>query len=615
MPLRPEELEFMQSYLSGAPREDLNGRLDSMYGPVTPEMRGAAFGGPDARSAQNMSTEPAMSVDPGAGPTMAAVAEAQRAAPPAPPPVATDAGGMSGGGPAMSVAPEPTMSTVTPEQLRSMGAGAEARLSGEQQPTPGQSMEPMQNPEDREGQRFLVEGYRRSGGGKVIPGGEQLSGRTVTRDLRSPMSPETAQELEDAGIDAQGLAVAQGESAAQQLSKQARAQGQQAQRARAELASYTRNNAAKQAEYDIRRSELDDMRAQVQREPITFFSGDTTGHAITKTIGLSMLGLLAGPMAVVQAVNNSIAQKEKERGQAMTLLDDQLDRFKAGIPNPEAQALYTRSLGMDAAAAEADRMANMAKAEDVRQRGFAAAELLRMEALKARAAAETAAYAKEEIKTANVAPKVVGGARGGMEEMLRRAKLLGITPQQALYLANRGELPPTSGGPTDKTELSKRESELSRRVILPDGREVFAGSTKAAEGAQTAVDAATQLLSNYDALEREVKSHGVTGQLDREALGRIRASIADNITTLKDLKGLGVLSKNDLDLINPLSGAQAEDAIIGPQFKGAIERARQIVNRKSGIETSKLLKTPWGNERAGMAQSAVTGFVPEEKEE
>jgi hypothetical protein len=614
MPIRPEDLDFMQSYLNGAPREDLQARLDSMYGPVTPDMRQAAFGGPDTRTAQNMSTEPAMSVEPAPSPfvpTPENIEAAQRAAPPAPPPVATDAGGMSTQAPAISEGP--AMSTVSPEQLASMGQQAEARLASAQAPTAapsGAALPPPQSPENAEMQRYLIGGYR-GGGGRVVPGGEQLASRTVTRELRAPLSPETAEELDYAERGAEGLAVAQGEGAAGMLEKQAAQQSEQAKRAREDLAQYKRNTAAKQAEYDMQRSQLDDMRAQVQREPITFWSGKDTGTQIMNGIGLFLLGLGGGPQVVQQVIDRDIAVKEKARGTEISLLQDQLNRFKEGIPSPEAQQLYTRSLGLDAAAAEADRMANLAKAEDARQRGFALAEQLRREALQARAAAQSVSLGKEEIKTANVPTKVVGGAPGGMAGLLKRAKELGLTPEHALYLANRGELPTSSEVPNEAKDIKRRESELERRVVLPNGKEAFAGSAKAAEGIQGSMDAATQLLSNYDALEREVKAHSVTGQLDREALGRIRASIADNITTLKDLKGLGVLSKSDLDLINPLSGAQAEDAIIGPQFQGAIQRARQIVNRKADIETAKLLARPWGSERVGKAQSAVSGFKPE----
>jgi hypothetical protein len=619
MAIRPEELDFMQSYLNGAPREDLQGRLNSMYGDVTPEMQQAAFGGPDTRTAQNMSVEPAMSVAPAASPfvpTPENIEAAQRAAHSASPPIATDAGGMSVPPPtAPAMSEGPAMSTVSPEQLASMGQQAEARLAASQASATapsGAALPPSQSPENAEMQRYLIGGYR-GGGGKVIPGGEQLASRTVTRELREPMNPELADELAGANIDAQGLAVGQGESAAQQLEKHAAQQAQQAQSARAELASYKRTNAAKQAEYDIRRSELDDMREQIQKEPATYWSGKGVGTQILNAIGLALLGMdkNGGLQAVQNLVNSEVERKQKERVTAINLLQDQLNRFREGIPNPEAQAMYTRSLGLDAAAAEADRMANLAKAEDARQRGFALAEQLRRESLQAQAAAQSASLGKEEIKTQNVPTKVVGGAPGGMAGLLKRAKELGLAPEQALYLANRGELPTSSEVPKEATDIKRRESELERRVVLPNGKEVFAGSAKAAEGIQGSMDAATQLLSNYDALEREVKSHSITGQLDREALGRIRASIADNITTLKDLKGLGVLSKSDLDLINPLSGAQAEDAIIGPQFQGAIQRARQIVNRKADIETAKLLATPWGSARAGKAQSSVSGFKPE----
>ena len=54
-------------------------------------------------------------------------------------------------------------------------------------------------------------------------------------------------------------------------------------------------------------------------------------------------------------------------------------------------------------------MANLAKGDAERQRGFAMAEQLRIGAIQARAAAETASRGKEEIKTANVAPKYGGG--------------------------------------------------------------------------------------------------------------------------------------------------------------------------------------------------------------
>jgi hypothetical protein len=616
MPIRPEEFDLMQSYLNGAPREDLQARLDSMYGPVTPDMRQAAFGGADARTAQNMSTEPAMSVAPAPSPfvpTPENIEAAQRAVPPAPPPVATDAGGMSVQAPAMSEGP--AMSTISPEQLASMGQQAEARLASSQASTAapsGAALPPPQSPENAEMQRYLIGGYR-GGGGRVVPGGEQLASRTVTRELRAPLSPETSEELEAANIEAQGMAVGQGESAAGMLEKQAAAQAEQAQRAREDLAQYKRVNAAKQAEYDMQRAELDDMRAQVQREPITFFSGDTTGHAITKTIGLSMLGLLAGPMAVMQAVNNSIAQKEKERGQAMTLLDDQLDRFKAGIPSPEAQQLYTRSLGLDAAAAEADRMANLAKAEDARQRGFALAEQLRREALQARAAAQSVSLGKEEIKTANVPTKVVGGAPGGMAGLLKRAKELGLAPEQALYLANRGQLPSGGGEPQTEFELKKLTEEMKRRVTLPNGEVVHARSDTEQKSAQSAMDSGGALLENYDRLGNLTEQVGIGGKIASEPLGEIEATISDIALTLKDQKQLGVLSESDMILINPLTGREAGDLIVTPKLIGQLRRSRELVHRKIQQERAKLLTSPYGSTAVGRtATQSKEGLIPSE---
>jgi hypothetical protein len=616
MPIRPEEFDLMQSYLNGAPREDLQARLDSMYGPVTPDMRQAAFGGADARTAQNMSTEPAMSVAPAPSPfvpTPENIEAAQRAVPPAPPPVATDAGGMSVQAPAMSEGP--AMSTISPEQLASMGQQAEARLASSQASTAapsGAALPPPQSPENAEMQRYLIGGYR-GGGGRVVPGGEQLASRTVTRELRAPLSPETSEELEAANIEAQGMAVGQGESAAGMLEKQAAAQAEQAQRAREDLAQYKRVNAAKQAEYDMQRAELDDMRAQVQREPITFFSGDTTGHAITKTIGLSMLGLLAGPMAVMQAVNNSIAQKEKERGQAMTLLDDQLDRFKAGIPSPEAQQLYTRSLGLDAAAAEADRMANLAKAEDARQRGFALAEQLRREALQARAAAQSVSLGKEEIKTANVPTKVVGGAPGGMAGLLKRAKELGLAPEQALYLANRGQLPSGGGEPQTEFELKKLTEEMKRRVTLPNGEVVHARSDTEQKSAQSAMDSGGALLENYDRLGNLTEQVGIGGKIASESLGEIEATISDIALTLKDQKQLGVLSESDMILINPLTGREAGDLIVTPKLIGQLRRSRELVHRKIQQERAKLLTSPYGSTAVGRtATQSKEGLIPSE---
>ena len=581
MPISPQEMDWMQRYAAGAPPAELRQQIPSMYNEPTMGEIGAALAPqPDAREAQNMSVEPAMSVDPGL----------QSAPMPATPPVATDAGGMSGGGPAMSVAPEPTMSTVSPEQQRQMGAEAEARLAAAA-PTEGMASteaQPEQNPVDRAMQRYLL-GIGRPGG-RYQQGGEQLAERSIKRDMRAPLSPETAQELEDAGIDAQGLAVGQGESAATQLEKQARAQGQQAQRAREELASYKRNTAAKDAEYDIRRSELDDMRTQVQREPITFFSGDTTGHAVTKAIGLSMLGILAGPMAVMQAVNNSIAQKEKERGHAISLLDDQLNRFKDGIPDPQARSLYIRSLGMDAAASEADRMANMAKSEDARQRGFSIAEGFRMEALKARAAAETASQATEEIKTKNMPGKWVGGGKSREELIIERGAKAKKGAEESLAGAMGI---PRAGGEEPQTEfdLAKRKHERELSVRLPSGQEAFASTSKQKESLQRDLQAADATQKIYEDLAKISEHHAVTNKWDREALGRVKADSAALLLKLRESEkeGGGLrLSGEMADLLGPLIGKGAEDWIVGDQFKGSLNRAREL-SRSGETQARELL--------------------------
>lgn len=591
MPLRPEDLDFMQSYLSGAPREDLQKRLDGMYGPVTPEMQQQAFAPqPDARTAGNAAPAFGFQYDPSQlKPVVVTATDA------APPPMGAIAASRGPAPVAKAPAPAeaPTPAPATPAQA---APGA-----------PVQAFDPVAEMIANQMTKQLAG----SGGpSKVVPGGEQLDARTVSRELHGKLSPETSEELEAANIDAQGLAVGQGEAAAQQIEKQARLQAQQAQSARVDLASYKRTNAAKQAEYDIRRSELDDMRAQIEKEPATYWSGKGVGTRLLNAIGLIMLGLdkNQGAAAIQNIVNSEVERKQKERGTALNLLQDQLNRFKEGIPNPEAQALYTRSLGLDAAAAETARLASIAKAEDVRQRGFAAAEQLRMEALKAKAGAETSLLGKEEIKTKNVAPKVVGGGRAPMTIDQVAAKWKKTPEEVAEYIITHQRPGGALGGaPKNEFELAIQKDANSRRVAVP-GTNISVWTDRDADAKElySNLQAQQNLSDSFQRLREFVSTPG--RKIDPATWEKIKAETAGNLLTVAQSKGQGAVGEGEAKRLGVLAGAIAENWTTPEKVSvEVLEHTLQVMQSQRANSLSTTYSDPYSHQRYKPGASAGTG--------
>ena len=614
MPLRPEDLEFMRQYSAGADPNALRAQLANMYGPGPGTVADAAA---DPRLAQNMSVEPPPAASPYA-PTVENVAAAQRAAPPAPSPAVPDVGPrMSVAEPSPVASEAPAMSTVSPSELAAMGKGAEARLaasSEEGAPAPEGPAAAPYDPVGEAKQRALIAAYR-GAPAKFVPGGEQLEGATIQREIRGQVSPETSAELETARTNQQLQAVTSGGTAASGLEAIAAEQGKQAEAARAQLAQYRRDNASKQAEYEVRQSEIQDLRNQVNRDPISFWSGKDTGTQIIQGIGLFLLGLGGGPEIVQRVIDRDIAIKQKAREQNIGLLGNQLDRLHEMMPSPEAQQAFTRSLALDAAASQTESLASNAKAEDARQRGYALAADLRRQALEAQAAAQNSALAKVETKTKNVPDKYLGGRAGGFEAVAKFAKETGTPFDEALQTMITGQRAGAGTEPRTEVEVSKAKFARSVAVRLPDGSEAYASDPEQKKDVQGVLQSSDALMKNYDELARLVAQHSTgplgSAHIDPKALGRIRANISDNLLTLKEAKKLGVLSESDLKLIDPLSGSQAEDYITGPQFLGALERSREIAQRSIMNARALLSSSPWaGNYISTPAGGKGSTFKP-----
>ena len=607
MPISPEEMQWMRQYASGAPTAELRQQIPSLYNEPTMGEIGDALRG-DQRTAQNMSTEPAMSMDPGVstGPGL------QAAPPPAPAPVATDAGGMSGGGPAMSVAPEPTMSTVSPQQLQSMGAEAEARLASSSAPqaAPGPA-EPQQAPEQMYMQRYLL-GQDRGPGSRTVPGGEQLSGRTVERELHGKLSPETSEELENARLDEQGLAVAAGESAATSLEQTAAQQRKQAQSAHLELSKYDRNLATKQTEYDIRQSDLDDLRADIQKNPTTFWTGKDAGQQVVSAIGLAMLGILGGPKLVMQANDRDIAVTQKDQDRSMSLLQDRLNRFEKGLPSPESAQAFRRSLAMDAAASEAEGMADMAKSDEARQRGYQMAEHLRIEALKARAAGETGLVGKEKIETKNMPSKVVGGGKGRIEQIIERGKKAGMTSEQALTYAVRGQLPTDAGGaPKTEHDLALLKDKQGRSVEVPGANlTLYAPRTDDAKDIQTNLRAQQNLTDSLSRIRSMVETPG--RKVDQATWKKVQAEVAQNILTVAKAGGQGAVGDAEADRLGVLGGDIAKNWTTPDSVSiETLEHVQQMMNVTKANTLGTLYSDPYSGARFSGASGGKRNGITE----
>lgn len=465
---------------------------------------------------------------------------------PAPPPVATDAGGMSGA-PAMSEAPAVSLPPPAPEA----NASPIPPGLGSSPPAPHAEQRRALTPEEAKN-NLLGNAFDEETRGYAPRHVKAHDQKLFTeKQHMDPVPDEIKDRIETSQQAEQGLALAEGDRAAaakleeaQHLDEQAFAE--QADRKAFEARNHLATQAVAQKEQEFQKAVEDS-----KQKPNSWWTDKTSGEKAVTWITALMFGLAQDPKGLDKFVDAHAEAAKNNRTARLSGLRSQIDTLKAKMVSPEAAAQMDRAMSYHVMATEAERYAAVARAPEIKANTEAVVQHLQTQAAEKTEAAWRLEHGAEMTKIAHVPDQYVGGRAPSALRAAKSFKDSGLSPEGGVRAA--------TGGSYDD---AGKEDDPERRVTFPDGTPGYAAKSER-DSDQAELDAIGAQRENNAAILQLMQNpglHSVGGVVS----GKLKARIASNVRALgAQAKGEGANARfagEMLKIMEPLTG---EGAISG----------------------------------------------------
>lgn len=411
------------------------------------------------------------------------------------------------------------------------------------------------------------------------------------------------EDKERLATDAQanaGLALNEGDQAAESHDAAAKLYGRQAVNATADKTELELKNQFDQDHV----AEMDKHYEQLVKDtavaPNSWWTSKDVGHQILAVISATMFGLARDTGGLQKIIDADMERRQSLRKDKLGAARQSLESFKSRLLSPEAQHAAERALSAQAVSAEANRLAEAAASPEAKLKAQQVAQQFQTQ--HDQWAAEMAAKEAGSIRTniAHVPDRVVGGAPDPIAR-IKQLKEAGLSPEEILRVIGGGKYNGAAPAEEGKT-----------RIILPDGSVGYSSEDLHAE-TQKQMDALSGLQGNLNRIKELSKSAGHTiGGQDK---ARLKAVVADTTMQLSAMaRGEGAQARmagEMLEKLGPLTGSTAlETGTLDSTARAGIDEASRIYG--AHVEGIKGRLTPSATTRPSGGKIQTLGVAPDD---
>lgn len=334
------------------------------------------------------------------------------------------------------------------------------------------------------------------------------------------------------------------------------------------------------------------------------------GTLMTKVgIGLGAMGgaVTGRPNEVLEQVNREIDRNVSAQLKRIEFAGDEVQSqlglvgiMREQFDDSNAAELAARGMMLEAFAAEMQQNDMFQKSADSQAVALETVAALRTAAEESMAKAEAleAGQIAETYKHQQAFKGSVGGTKGGLEAVIAQGKKYGLTAEQSVRLYAQGMLPPPKAtGGEARAQQQREKDALSRQVVLPDGRIVWASQDAIAKEKQASLNGLAELRSNIEEMERIVSEVNLGRLPASDTESRLRPLISRNRYLVQE-GGIAheSLTQGERENFDPLAGGDLGQILNRVNDKATIDQLYKILDKSVRTDAAVLYADPEGKQ-------------------